>query len=144
MGLLRTFAKGLEKQKSETRSLVSLARSRGYQVLMYGAAPRSCLLASVCQIGEMIDFVVDDRQDIHRRLMPGTQCFVQPLKEVVRETGDRLLCLLGVGAENEFKVRARVEESVKARLAFVSLFPPRDTLASLAEARQRIAADRKG
>jgi SAM-dependent methyltransferase len=138
--LLRGFVAAMEQQKSEIRSLVSLARSNGYQVLIYGAAPRSCLLVSVCQIADMIDFVVDDRQDIQRRIMPGTQHFVRPLGEVAEVKMGKLLCLLGVGSENEFKVRAKIESAIDAQLAFVSLFPPRNTLESLAEARRAIAA----
>jgi SAM-dependent methyltransferase len=141
--LLRGFVAGMKRQKSEMRSLISLARSSGYQVLIYGAAPRSCLLVSVCQIGEMIDFVVDDRQDIHHRLMPGTQLFVRPLADIAEATGEKLLCLLGVGSENEFKVRAKLEAAIDAKLAFVSLFPPRNTLESLAEAQRAISANQK-
>ncbi len=140
---LHRFVAGMFKQKSEMRNLVSLARSNGYRILVYGAAPRSCLLVSVCQIAGMIDLVVDDRQDIHGRLMPGTQCVVHPLKEVASEAGGKILCLLGVGSENEFKVRAKLEAAVEARLAFVSLFPPRNTLESIAEARRIIGADQK-
>ena len=141
IALLHSFVAGMQKQKSEMRDLISLARSNGYQVLVYGAAPRSCLVVSTCQIAQMIDFVVDDRQDIHRRLMPGTQHFVRPLTEVARES--KLLCLLGVGSESEFKVRAKIEAAVKANLAFVSLFPPRNTLESIAAARRAISPDHK-
>ena len=92
----------------------------------------------------MIDFVVDDRQDIHGRLMPGTQRVVRPLGEVGAEVGAKLLCLLGVGAENEFKVRAKVEAAVRGEVAFVSLFPPRDTIGSIAAARRAMAGAKKG
>jgi hypothetical protein len=138
--LLHRFAAGIERQKAELRSLVSLARSAGFQVLIYGAAPRSCLLVSVSQIAEMIDFVVDDRQDIQNRLMPGTSHLVRPLEEVTGAIGGKLLCLLGVGSENEFKVRARIKEVVTANVVFVSLFPPRDTLQSVALARHAVTA----
>jgi SAM-dependent methyltransferase len=141
IGLLRDFVAGMERQKSEMKSLVSEARTNGYQVLIYGAAPRSCLLVTACRIADMIDFVVDDRQDIQGRLMPGTDRFVRPLAEVVGTTGSRLLCLLGVGSENEFKVRAKVEKAIDADLAFVSLFPPRNTLESIARARHTIAGN---
>jgi SAM-dependent methyltransferase len=134
---------GMERQKSEIRSVVSLARSSGYKVLIYGAAPRSCLLVSVGRIAEMIDFVVDDRQDIQHRLMPGTDRFVGTLADVAQPAGSKLLCLLGVGAENEFKVRAKIEAAIDANFIFVSLFPPRDTLESLAEARRAITAGQK-
>ena len=141
--LLRGFVAGMERQKSEIRSVVSLARSNGYKILIYGAAPRSCLLVSVGRIAEMIDFVVDDRQDIQHRLMPGTDLFVGTLADVTLSAGSKLLCLLGVGAENEFKVRAKIEAAIDARLVFVSLFPPRNTLESLAEARRAITAGQK-
>ena len=141
--LLRGFVTGMERQRGEIKSVVSLARSSGYKVLIYGAAPRSCLLVSVSGIAEMIDFVVDDRQDIQHRLMPGTDRFVGPLADVGGMAGSKLLCLLGVGSENEFKVRAKVEAALDASLVFVSLFPPRNTLESLAEARRAIAASQK-
>jgi SAM-dependent methyltransferase len=143
LALLRGFVAGMERQKSELRSVVSLARSNDYKILIYGAAPRSCLLVSVGRIAEMIDFVVDDRQDIQHRLMPGTDHFVGMLTDVTLSAGSKLLCLLGVGAENEFKVRTKIEAAIDARFVFVSLFPPRNTLESLAEARRAITAGQK-
>lgn len=140
VALLQDFVARMQRQKQELSSLVSQARSAGYKVVMYGAAPRSCLMVSVCQIADMIDFVVDDRQDIQDRLMPGTQLFVRPLDTLAGTTGDKLLCLLGVGSENEFKVRAKLEKAVGAKLAYVSLFPPRNTLDSVDDARRAIAA----
>jgi SAM-dependent methyltransferase len=140
--LLQRFAGGIERQKTELRSLVASAKSAGYQILVYGAAPRSCLLVSVSEIADMIDFAVDDRQDIQHRLMPGTSHAVRPLAEVAAAVGKNLLCLLGVGSENEFKVRARVDEAVDADTIYVSLFPPRDTLQSIASARKAITARR--
>ena len=141
--LLKRFAGGIERQKTELKRLVSSAKAAGYQVVVYGAAPRSCLLVSVSGIADMIDFVVDDRQDIQHRLMPGTPHAVQPLAEVAGAVGKQVLCLLGVGSENEFKVRARVDEAVDADTIYVSLFPPRDTLQSITAARKAITASRK-
>ena len=103
--------------------LVSLARSNGFQVAVYGAAPRSCLLASVCQIADKIDFVIDDRQDIQNRLMPGTSNVVRPLAEVAGVVGAKLLCLLGVGSENEFKVRTQHRGSGFGRGRLCQPFP---------------------
>ncbi len=139
-GLLRRFAAGIERQKAELGGLVELARSAGFRVLVYGAAPRSCLLVSVCQIADKIDFVVDDRPDIQSRLMPGTTQVVRPLAEVANAAGGKLLCLLGVGSENEFKVRKRIAAAVGSKTVYVSLFPPRDTLQSIAAARESIHA----
>lgn len=141
--LLHRFADGMKRQRAELQRLVAEARAGGLQVLVYGAAPRSCLLVSACQIAEMIDFVIDDRQDIQSRLMPGTSRAVRSLADVAQSAGGKVLCLLGVGSENEFKVRAKLEEAVGGTIVFVSLFPPRDTLASVAAARQAVAASQQ-
>ncbi|MBV8190450.1 MAG: methyltransferase domain-containing protein [Alphaproteobacteria bacterium] len=144
LDLLQGFVARMDRQKHELCRLIAEARSAGYQVAVYGAAPRSCLVVSVSRVGDMIDFVVDDREDIHGRLMPGTKRAVQRLSEVTAEAGGKLLCLLGVGAENEFKVRSKVEATVKGDVAFVSLFPPRNTIESICAARRTIAAAGKG
>jgi hypothetical protein len=75
--------------------------------------------------------------------MPGTPNVVRPLAEVAGVVGAKLLCLLGVGSENEFKVRTRIEETVSAEVAYVSLFPPRDMLQSVDAARRAITARQK-
>lgn len=140
--LLQAFSGRMRHQATEVNGLVMLARASGYRVVVYGAAPRSCMVVAVSGITEMIDFVADDREDIHDRLMPGTQRFILPSTKALNSAGSRVLCLLGVGCENEFKVRARVGAATDAEVVFVSLLPPRDPLASLAEARRLINADR--
>jgi methylation protein EvaC len=138
--LLRVFVEGIERQKAGLKDLVSQAHARGYKVAMYGAAPRSCMVASTCGIAEAIDLVIDDRADIQDRLMPATQRVIRPLSAVAGKIGPKVLCLLGVGSENEFKVRAKIGKATSADFVFVSLFPPRNTLESIAAARQAIAA----
>ena len=94
--------------------------------------------ASAC-----VEHEVETARNVQHRLMPGTSHAVRPLAEVAGAVGDKLLCLLGVGSENEFKVRARVDEAVPADTIYVSLFPPRDTLQSIASARKAIGDRRK-
>ena len=137
--VLHDFAHRLERQKADLHALVADARKAGWKVVMYGAAPRSCMVSAAAGISGQIDFVVDDRQDIQGRLMPGTQRPIRPLADVLAEAGPRILYLLGVGAENEFKVRARITGASQARAAFVSLLPPRNTVESIAAARKILA-----
>ena len=134
--VLLDFARRLERQKLDLHGLVADARKAGWKVIMYGAAPRSCMVSAAAGISGLIDFVVDDRQDIQGRLMPGTERPIRPLADVAAEAGPDILYLLGVGAENEFKVRARIAAVGKARAAFVSLLPPRDTVGTIATARK--------
>jgi hypothetical protein len=142
--LLHRFVAGLEEHQAGLSQLIAEARAAGYQVAVYGAAPRSCVVVSICRVGQQIDFVVDDRQEIHGRLMPGTQRMVRPLADVAAVVEGKLLCLLGVGAENEFRVRARVQAATQAEVVFVSLFPPRDTIDSIAAARRALAGAQTG
>lgn len=142
--MLHAFVVRMRKQTEALCRLIADARSAGYQIAVYGAAPRSCLVVSVCRLGEMIDFVVDDRKAIHGRLMPGTRRVVKPLAEFAAHAGGRLLCLLGVGAENEFKVRSRVQAAIEGDVVFVSLFPPRNTIDSIAAARHALTAAERG
>lgn len=93
--------------------------------MLYGAAPRSCMMVASSGIGDELDYVVDDRAELQGRLMPGTDLPIQSPYDV--PPGQPLLCLLGVGAENEARVRAKVE-AVTSGAVYVSLFPPRDLI----------------
>jgi hypothetical protein len=93
---------------------------------------------SACEIGDSIDIVIDDRESIQGYLMPGTDRPILPLKDAIPKCGSRLVCLLGVGAENEFKVRRRLTDAHQGSVVFISLFSPRDTLASIVDAQEAL------
>ena len=88
--LLRRFAGGIERQKAELKSLVSRA-ARRLDTRFSSMAPRRAPACSCrsAEIADMIDFVVDDRQDIQNRLMPGTSHVVRPLAEVAGAVGEQ-------------------------------------------------------
>ena len=135
--LVREFKKGLSQYCTALAQCVQKARASGYQIAVYGAAPRSCVVAAASDISGMIDLVIDDRTDIQGRLMPGTERPIQPLNSV-DAGGPPLLCLLGVGSENEFKVSAKLSAHLREPPVYISLFPPRDTLASVATALKQL------
>jgi hypothetical protein len=134
VALMQGFAGRLRRYAAELRRVVELARARGRRVAMYGAAPRSVVVACACGIAGQIDFVIDDRAAIQGRLMPGTDRVIQALPAIVSEARDGILCLMGVGAENEFTVRTRLEAALGTPVMCISLFSPRDTLESIAHA----------
>lgn len=140
IALMKGFAGRLQRYAAELRRVVELARARGLRVAIYGAAPRSAVVACACGIAGQIDFVIDDRADIQGRLMPGTNRVIRALPEIVPEAGNGMLCLMGVGAENEFKVWTRLEAALGTPVICVSLFPPRDTLESIARAASALGA----
>jgi SAM-dependent methyltransferase len=137
--LVRDFKKKMKSYVADLAKCVQKARKNGYQVSVYGAAPRSCVVAAASNISGLIDLVIDDRADIQGRLMPGTERKIQPVTEIDAD-GPPMLCLLGVGSENEFKVRAKLTAHLHQPPVYISLFPPRDTLASIAAASKKISA----
>jgi SAM-dependent methyltransferase len=137
--LTRRFAAGLKRYRAALRRVVAKAKAAGYGVVMYGAAPRSCMVAGVCGISDAIDHVVDDRVEIQGRLMPGTAREIRSLDAACADIEVPLLCLLGVGSESEYKVRARLAAHLRTPPVCISLFPPRDTLASIASAQAKIS-----
>ena len=135
--LVREFKKGLNRYCAALAQCVQKASNSGYHIAVYGAAPRSCVVAAASNISAMLDLVIDDRTGIQGRLMPGTERKIQPVSSV-DASGPPLLCLLGVGSENEFKVRARLSAHLREPPVYISLFPPRDTLASIAAASKQL------
>ncbi len=136
--LAEKFTEKLGLYCDSLRALVQEAKDAGFTISVYGAAPRSCTILNACELGAEIDLVIDDREAIQGRLMPGTVQPIRPFAEALDHMGHRMLCLLGVGAENEFKIRRRIGDAHEATSQFVSLFPPRDSMASINAARQAI------
>jgi SAM-dependent methyltransferase len=139
LALARQFTDGFARYRAGLREVIAAAQARGHAVAMYGAAPRSCVVAAACDIGASIDLVIDDRAEIQGRLMPGTERPIEPVEAACSRLARPLLCLLGVGAENEFKVRAKMAARLREPPLCVSLFPPRDTLASIEAALAALA-----
>ena len=78
-----------------------------------------------------MDAEIDGREDIQGICMPGTKIPITTLDSL--DDRDTLL-LMGVGAENEHKVRRKVASRAGGRARFVSLFTPRDAAASMGAA----------
>jgi SAM-dependent methyltransferase len=133
------FKDGFARYRAGLREVIAAAQARGHAIAIYGAAPRSCVVAAACGIADSIDLVIDDRTEIQGRLMPGTRRPIAPLDAACNGLARPLLCLLGVGSENEFKVRAKMATRLRAPPLCVSLFPPRDTLASISAALAALA-----
>jgi SAM-dependent methyltransferase len=137
----RGFAPRFEAYRDMLRRLVETARRKGVKTMIYGAGPRSSVALGACGLGDAVDLAIDDRNDIRGRIMPAT---IQPIRSFydAQEELSRgnILCLLGVGAENEYKVKQRLENHLPSPPMCVSLFPPRDAVASMATALDRLAS----
>ena len=132
----------IRELKSHLNDLVTLARASGYTIALYGAAPRSCMLINYAGLGSSIDWVIDDRAEIQGRIMPGTSRVIHGLAESALPAGRPILVLLGVGAENEHKVIARLKAKLGMLPVSVSLFPPRDIRKSLELAKEQVRLEK--
>jgi len=132
--MVEHFVSQFGRYRAALNAIVTRAREAGYQVAMYGAAPRSCIVAAACEITDSIDIVIDDRSEIQGYLMPGTGRRIEALAPACARIEKKLLCLLGVGSENEFKVRSKLVEQLRFEPVCISLFHPRNTLDSISQA----------
>lgn len=83
-------------------------------ICLYGAASRSAMFVNVMKIADRIDYVFDDRKSLSGAIMPGTDKKITSIKNTPNES----LGLLGVGSDNEWKVKRYFSETL-------SLLPPR-------------------
>jgi SAM-dependent methyltransferase len=131
---IKRFVLELDRYRASLRAVAAQGKALGYPIAIYGAAPRSCVIAAACGITESIDLVIDDRTEIQGRLMPGTSREIESLVSACERIDGKLLCLLGVGSENEFTVQRKLLAQLHFAPVCISLFPPRDTLASVSQA----------
>lgn len=120
------------------REVARIARAAGWQIAVYGAANRSNIVVNHAGIGNAIDWIIDDRVDLAGQVFPGVPGLIRPLIEVPPPNRG-LLCLLGVGAEAERKVSARVRQRFPdAAVAFASLVYPREGLHGFRRAAEEV------
>lgn len=126
----KKFVADMGVYKTKLQQLVSSAQEAGRDIIMYGAAPRSVVVAHCTDIANDLTAVIDDRAEVQERYWPGTSLLVGVLKDLEQRPAGPLV-LLGVGAENEFRVRAKTDAHYDKPPIYVSLFTPRDSLGSI-------------
>lgn len=125
------FAGRIEEYARTLRKVINAYRAAGWRVALYGAAPRSSTVINFARAAGLIDMIIDDREDIRGLYMAGTKTPITTLDSL----DDRnTLLLMGVGSENEHKVRRKVASRFGGRARFISLFTPRDAVASMSAA----------
>ena len=131
LSLARAFVENYGRMKEKLRELVERARARDWKVVLYGAGGRSCMIVNSAGLSDALDLVIDDRQDIQGYLLPGTENHILPFEALETLGNTPILCLLGVGAEKEYGVIVKLRALLSRAPVAISLFPPRDTPASL-------------
>jgi|TARA_Y100000031_G_scaffold154902_1_gene204037 hypothetical protein len=96
---IRGMYKGLESVKTKVRRLTSDLRKNGKIIAGFGAARSGTTLLSFFEIGNEIDFLVDDNRIKHYKFSPGDKIEVLPTSEIYNRRPDCLLILAWIHAE---------------------------------------------
>ncbi len=97
-------------------------RDAGRRVGVYGAGCRAATLINLCELGPLVDLLVDDQPEKQGKFMPGSRLAVTPGDALDESALD--LCLLSVNAENEDTVIERHSSFGAGGGEFVSINPP--------------------
>lgn len=122
-GFVRGFEEKFKNYGGRLGQALGECRKQGYAVVVYGVGCRASTAINVLSLGNYIDFAIDDEPERQNKYMPGSRLAIRP-KEALKDSKQPIVCLLAVNQENEEKVKSKLENSVKSRVQFVSLFSP--------------------
>lgn len=117
---IRGMYEGLESVKAEVRNIISGMRKKGKSVAGFGAARAGTTLLNYFEIGNQIDFLVDDNKDKHYKFSPGDKIEVLPTSEIYHKRPDCLLILAWFHAD---KIIESHQKFIDEGGSFLRLFP---------------------
>ncbi len=117
---IRGMYEGLESVKAEVRNIISGMRKKGKSVAGFGAARAGTTLLNYFEIGNQIDFLVDDNKDKHYKFSPGDKIEVLPTSEIYHKRPDCLLILAWFHAD---KIIESHQNFIDEGGSFLRLFP---------------------
>ena len=136
----RAFRPKMEAYGRRLRQVLSTARERSWEVVLYGVGWRGCILVNAFHLTDFVSYALDDRADRQGKFMPGSKLPIRPASAASDGTGP-LVCLLAVNDEHEAAVSQRLRSTVRRELAFASIGVPKDILQEL-DALERAVSSR--
>ena len=117
---IRQMYNNLESVKRELTHLLSNLRNEGKSIAGFGAARAGTTLLSYFNIGNLLEFLVDDNKNKHYKFSPGDNLEVFPTSYIYKKKPDYLLILAWLHTDTIVKSHS---EFMKHGRAFISLFP---------------------
>ncbi len=127
---LDNFVNQIESVRSRISSLVINAKQNGWSLLVYGAGPRTSTFINFSGIAHEVDFLIDDRAELSGFFLPNIPVPVMEFQRIETQQ-KKLLVFLGVGAENDHKIKTKMLKTGKIQVencGFLSMFHPCDLL----------------
>lgn len=133
------FGKSVMDYRSRLVAALDAAHGAGMQVVLYGTGCRACTVVNGLDLGELIDFAVDDQPERQGLFMPGSRIIIRS-SDTLAGDGAPFVCLLAVNNENEDKVTEKVRALVGSRAICATLLGPKDLLQAVSTIEQACAA----
>lgn len=114
------MATRLDRAKVSVKKVIEEYKSKGKTVAGFGAARAGTTLLSFFEIGEDLDFLLDDNQSKHYKFSPGDHLEVFPTEHLYDKNPDCVVILAWIHAE---KIIASHQEYLRRGGAFLRVFP---------------------
>ncbi len=125
VAMAREYPQRADTYNQQLRERLSKARKQGAEVALYGVGVRGSCAVNGLDIGDLIDFAVDDQPERQGKYMAGCRLEIRP-SSVLADSDRPLVCLLAVNNENDEKVSAKVHGLGDRPAVCVSLCSPVD------------------
>ena len=110
----------LESTKKHLRSTIDTLKEDGASIVGFGAARAGTTLLSYFQIGQQLDYLVDDNQAKHFKYSPGDRLQVRPTSDIYDQGPDFLLILAWIHADKIIQSHGKYLEKGGR---FIRIFP---------------------
>ena len=121
-----SFKKNWKTYKKDINEKLSQFKNENKKIALYGAGARATNFINFCEIGELLECIVDDQPEKQNKFLPGSRLPICGSENLNKLGID--LCLLAVNAENEDKVISKHNEFLSKNGKFTSVFTPSERL----------------